>query len=241
MTPLSLNRRKDNETKNPEKARYQSGESVILTAVAAGDYYFKDWSGDITETENPTTIVMDSDKSITATFEAYQTQNIPLDRGWNFVSIHVDPTEPRIDRVFSSISDKVEYVRHHMHWWMRGIGGSLTEVSYRHSYYIKTNAECVLTITGRPMQLPYELTLEKGWNSILYPYDEDSAAIGRTQQPSVYTGFFKDIMADIAWIKGGAKGASNWCTPEVGDITLTKGKGIFIKLKNPCTLRFPLK
>jgi len=54
-------------TKNPDQPIYGAGTSVTLTAVN-GSQTFSEWSGDLTGNTNPTTIVMDGNKSVTATF-----------------------------------------------------------------------------------------------------------------------------------------------------------------------------
>jgi len=60
-----------NVLKNPDKDKYQENENVKLTAYPSTGYHFVKWSGDIpqgSETNNPITITMDSDKTITAHF-----------------------------------------------------------------------------------------------------------------------------------------------------------------------------
>ena len=47
---------------------YVSGTTVLITATAQPDSEFAGWSGDFTGMDNPTSVLMDSDKSITATF-----------------------------------------------------------------------------------------------------------------------------------------------------------------------------
>ena len=56
--------------KNPNQGTYTSGTSVILTATANSGYVFSSWSGDATGSVNPLTIVMNSNKNITANFTA---------------------------------------------------------------------------------------------------------------------------------------------------------------------------
>jgi hypothetical protein len=57
-------------TKDPNQTLYEHGTSVELTAVPADlSWKFKEWSGDLTGTENPKSIVMNGPKSVTATFE----------------------------------------------------------------------------------------------------------------------------------------------------------------------------
>ena len=55
-------------TKFPDKATYNNGESVQLTAVPAAGYAFGSWSGDLMGSANPATLVMDADKTVTANF-----------------------------------------------------------------------------------------------------------------------------------------------------------------------------
>jgi hypothetical protein len=55
-------------TKNPSKPTYNLGDSVQLTAAANSGYTFSSWSGSVTGTSNPITIIMNSNKAITANF-----------------------------------------------------------------------------------------------------------------------------------------------------------------------------
>jgi len=56
-------------SKDPEKATYTAGEEVALTAVPENGWSFKQWGGDLSGSDNPATIKMDGDKSVTAVFE----------------------------------------------------------------------------------------------------------------------------------------------------------------------------
>jgi hypothetical protein len=60
-------------TRNPDQATYTQGSTVTLTAVPAAGYTFSSWSGGATGTANPTTLTMDSNKTVTATFVAGST------------------------------------------------------------------------------------------------------------------------------------------------------------------------
>jgi uncharacterized repeat protein (TIGR02543 family) len=53
---------------NPPGGTYCEGTVVTLTAVPDAGWEFDGWSGDLTGTTNPTTITMNSNKSVTATF-----------------------------------------------------------------------------------------------------------------------------------------------------------------------------
>jgi len=58
--------------KTPDKPTYEAGETVTLRAIAATGYDFKNWSGDLTGSENPVYIDMFFNKSITANFTRLQ-------------------------------------------------------------------------------------------------------------------------------------------------------------------------
>ncbi len=52
----------------PATYTFEGGSSVRLEAVPDPGYRFQSWSGDLSGTTNPATIVMDCNKSITANF-----------------------------------------------------------------------------------------------------------------------------------------------------------------------------
>jgi uncharacterized repeat protein (TIGR02543 family) len=55
-------------SRSPDKQNYQSGEVVQLTATPSIGYNFTGWSGDHTGTANTTTVTLNANKTITATF-----------------------------------------------------------------------------------------------------------------------------------------------------------------------------
>jgi uncharacterized repeat protein (TIGR02543 family) len=55
-------------TKNPDNTQYAESSQVQLTATPALGWQFDSWSGSIAGNQNPTTIVMNGNKVITATF-----------------------------------------------------------------------------------------------------------------------------------------------------------------------------
>ncbi|MHC4888393.1 MAG: InlB B-repeat-containing protein, partial [Planctomycetota bacterium] len=65
---LSITAVNGSVTRTPNQASYDSGTTVTLQALANTDYNFVNWSGDASGSSNPITVVMDSNKSITANF-----------------------------------------------------------------------------------------------------------------------------------------------------------------------------
>ncbi len=57
-----------NVVKNPNTPTYNPGVSVILTPTPNSGYEFLSWGGDATGTDDPLTVVMNSNKNITANF-----------------------------------------------------------------------------------------------------------------------------------------------------------------------------
>jgi uncharacterized repeat protein (TIGR02543 family) len=55
-------------TKIPDQATYLCNTSVLLVPAANAGFVFTGWSGDATGADDPLTIVMDANKTITATF-----------------------------------------------------------------------------------------------------------------------------------------------------------------------------
>lgn len=58
----------DAGTITPSSGEYKEGETVEITALPIEGWEFKEWSGDLSGTENPTKITMSSNKTIKANF-----------------------------------------------------------------------------------------------------------------------------------------------------------------------------
>ena len=67
-----------NGTVSPSSGSYPQGSTVTLTATPASGYEFSGWSGDLSGTANPASLVMNSDKTVTATFTASSTTQYTL-------------------------------------------------------------------------------------------------------------------------------------------------------------------
>lgn len=65
---LNVNANNGSVLKNPTMASYTSGASVVLTATPNSGYKFTSWSGDATGSVSPLTVIMNSNKNITANF-----------------------------------------------------------------------------------------------------------------------------------------------------------------------------
>ena len=54
--------------KRPDQASYAQGETVTLEAVPDAGFRFSGWTGDLSDSANPVTLVMDASKSVNAGF-----------------------------------------------------------------------------------------------------------------------------------------------------------------------------
>ncbi|MDY6951910.1 MAG: choice-of-anchor U domain-containing protein [Thermodesulfobacteriota bacterium] len=59
-------------TLDPPGGTYAEGTVVTLTAQAEDGWRFSEWTGDLTGSDSPVTITMDSDKAVTAAFAEYK-------------------------------------------------------------------------------------------------------------------------------------------------------------------------
>ncbi len=59
-----------NSASCPPNGQYTAGASVSLLATANSGYQFSSWSGDVSGTQNPRSLTMDGNKSVTANFSA---------------------------------------------------------------------------------------------------------------------------------------------------------------------------
>jgi hypothetical protein len=95
-------------TKNPNKTNYNQGETVTLTATADTGWKFKQWSGDITSIQNPTSLTINGNMLITAIFvknNAYpEIKNITMTTS---SPIDTDPTLGWVN-ITCAITDKTE-------------------------------------------------------------------------------------------------------------------------------------
>lgn len=73
---------------------YQYNDIVSLTAVANPGFTFDHWGGDLTGSQNPTLIVMDEDKSVTASFLINNTPPIALN---DSITVLENSTDNMID------------------------------------------------------------------------------------------------------------------------------------------------
>ena len=97
---------------SPEGGRYKSGEHVPLTATADTGYTFDYWDGAATGSSNVVTIIMDSDKTVTAHFKPVNgvpkelpTGSIAWDEAKDHIGERVTVCGPVVDATWASGSN----------------------------------------------------------------------------------------------------------------------------------------
>lgn len=78
---------------DPDGGTYNEGTVVTLTAIADLGYKFSNWSGDLSGADNPTTIIMDGDKTVTANFTAAPIYTLTTNASGGTISL--DPPGPQ--------------------------------------------------------------------------------------------------------------------------------------------------
>lgn len=68
---------------SPAGGTYASGTVVTLTATPSSGFAFSNWGGDATGTANPTTVTMNSNKTVSANFTALPTYTVTASAGPN--------------------------------------------------------------------------------------------------------------------------------------------------------------
>jgi uncharacterized repeat protein (TIGR02543 family) len=81
-----------------------SGTILSLDAIAGTEYHFNGWSGDLILEENPVTITMDGNKTVTATFES--TSSVNANQASSF---EVFPN-PMVDEIQFNNLDGIKWV-----------------------------------------------------------------------------------------------------------------------------------
>ena len=117
------------------------------------------------------------------------TQDISLASGWNIMSFAGEPDNMSLMSIVTSLRNAGTLVKIQDEkgnaieqlpapiGWVDNIG--LMKVS--EGYKIKVSANTTLSVTGKPVTLPYTITLETGWNIMGYPSMSSQAALAAFQ------------------------------------------------------------
>ncbi len=246
---LTLNTSGDGSiTPNPAGTEFRPNSEVQLLAEAAPGWTFTSWSGDLDGSDNPATITMDSNKSITANFvQSITTHSIPLVEGWNLVSFNVHPADTAVAAVLATVDGNYDLV---FAWdatgahsssgnWVKydatapGYQNTLSDLDETMGFWIHMTAADTLEVTG---SVPGTTTINlstnaAGWNLVGYASSLNRDLPGALSDHGVGT----DFSLVFAYHAGDA--ADPWklfdraVDPYANDLTeLAPGWGYWIKV-----------
>ncbi len=163
-------------------------------------------------------------------------QQIHLYRGWNLISIMIDPLDSNILSVLSAIREFCISVWSYDKSWKYYIfgiqnPGSLNDIQPGKGYWINVNAETDLVINGNELSNP-AIMLSSGWNLVGYNYHENVATPDALSSIIEYCQSVWGYENPKGWSKF-IKGASN----ETNNLyELKPGSGYWINVTEDCIL-----
>ena len=110
-------------TQNPLNSTYLSGSIVTLSAAPSPNWTFSGWSGDLTGTQNPTSITVNGNKTVTATF--VQASSISYSLNVNIVGNGIVTQNP-LDTTYASGTIVTLTAVPNASWTFQGWSGDLT-------------------------------------------------------------------------------------------------------------------
>ncbi|GEM_PF-1188486 len=112
---------------DPDQDEYEEGTEVGLTAEAAEEWYFVEWTGDVPVEGEAITMIMDEDKEITAHFEEYVTLRIEDITGNGSVMVDGDVVETPFERDYEQGEEVDILAEPAEDWYFEGWDGLLAE------------------------------------------------------------------------------------------------------------------
>jgi uncharacterized repeat protein (TIGR02543 family) len=116
-------------TKGPDQPNYAPGSTVTLTAVPSAGYQFVSWGGDLSGSTNPVNLIMNGNKSVTATFTASQftldVSHVPANGG----SVSKSPDQPTYPYGASVTITAASAAGYHFVGWSGDTTGSTNPVA----------------------------------------------------------------------------------------------------------------
>ena len=154
---------------------YLYGDTVRLTAVAAEDFIFGNWTVDGEDVAGDGTLqlVLKGDTEVSAKFirELY-TQTFSIYEGWNWISsylmepIDVMDFNSRTNRILGQFSESIQDP-------MFGMIGDVENFNPGNAYKVQSNLAFLKTVKGHLYDLAQQpIELHAGWNWVSYPYFE---------------------------------------------------------------------
>ena len=193
------------------------GTTLSLQALADAGWEFSEWSGDLTGTDNPDDILMNSDKTVTATFTIILKQyTIEYNAGWNLMGLPLSVADPHYKTLYPTAMDGTL-------WRYNGGYVNETELEDGRGYWLRFPGSGNVVIAGETIE-EITLSLVEGWNLITgISYDVQLTEIDDPDDiiiPGTLWGYWNGYYASDKLEPGYGYWLRTW---EPGTITLTNG------------------
>jgi len=177
---------------------------VTLTATPASGYVFSGWSGDLGGSTNPTTITMDGNKIVTATFLAEVTRT--LTSGWNLLALPLQPqTALTAEALLDDIATQGGTCSEAAQWsggsWLSHVKDQPGDfnLDLGQAYFVRcTGANFTWTLRGTPLTAGVLVSVTPGWSLLSVPHPAGLRA--------------QDVLTGIATDGGTCSEIDRWLT-----------------------------
>jgi len=171
------------------------------------------------------------------------TQNIALNIGWNIISANLIPVNVNLKDLFQPLIDagKLKKVMDEAGKTLENLGAfggwrnSIGNLNTAKGYKVNVTATSALSLEGAPVQLPYDMALNAGWNIISYP----SASIQDAKalvQSLIDAGKLKKVMDEAGKTIENLGAFGGWRN-SIGNFI--PGKGYKVNVTANCVLTIP--
>ena len=174
-------------TLTPSGGVYAVGTTVQVKASAATGYVFDHWSGDLTGSTNPTSIVMNGNKSVTALFTTLDTVSIQVpaapseerSNGYRMIGIPLMSASGASRDVFATVSPFFGGVADPYKWALYKPNGTtlinkkgMDTVGYGKGWWIISTKAKTMEISGKPLTTDFRMKVSKGQQMIACPFSD---------------------------------------------------------------------
>jgi len=125
---------------------------------------------------NPAVVTNTVQTTFTDQFTPMQ-QDIELKKGWNLVSLYVEPSETELNWALNSCIEDIICIKTDTEFYTSGqpeYFNSLSAIHGGQAYLINAKQTTTLSVNGLLILAPFEHNLKKGWNMIGYPLRSES-------------------------------------------------------------------
>ncbi len=184
-------------------------------------------------------------QTITITQDASSniSQSIVLNTGWNIISANVVPTNLNLKDIFQPLIDagKLKKVMDETGKTIENLGAfggwrnNISNLNITKGYKVNVTASSTLSLEGAPVQLPFDMALNVGWNIISYPATstQDAKALF---QALIDGGKLKKVMDEAGKTIENLGAFGGWRN-NIGNFI--PGKGYKVNVTANCVLTIP--